>query len=237
MAGVLAFSRNALLRDILARHPHVERVVVGGDAELEFESEQGRRRIWAGNPDVEVAGLVETMDNNPLVCADEASVPDAASTLALICLGPLIRAGVITDGPGVIFSFEPGLGPVHRFLEREGLQNRPTFGTSVQDFGGVLACTAMAPVAGIASASDLDSLFDEAYGRSFYVRRHEWSDWSADGVKGTPFAAFRLRLQPDDGAGLATVQAMASAHGKCGEAQIVHAFNVMSGFEESLGID
>ena len=85
------------LLSFLRSHPHVKEVVEGGGPGLRFWQGPWARSIEVGNPSLEVAGLVELMDNNPLVCADVASVPDPASTLTLIAIGPLIRAGLLVE--------------------------------------------------------------------------------------------------------------------------------------------
>mgnify|MGYP000986779237 CR=1 FL=1 len=54
-------------------------------------------------------------------------------------------------------------------------------------------------------------------------------------VANKPFAVYRLGLTPGDDTSLLTVRVLADKHGKCGEAQLVHALNVMCGFEEMLG--
>jgi N-acetyl-gamma-glutamylphosphate reductase len=55
-------------------------------------------------------------------------------------------------------------------------------------------------------------------------------------VAGKPFSAYRLRVVPDEPNSLLTVRLLSDPLGKCGAAQVVHAMNVMCGFEESLGI-
>lgn len=81
---------------------------VDGEAPSGIRFQQGawERRIEADRPDLPVKGLIELMDNNPIVCADEMSVPGPASTLALIALGPLLRAGAPLEPPSIAFSFE-----------------------------------------------------------------------------------------------------------------------------------
>ncbi len=78
------------LSRLLSRHPHIEWM---GEASSGIRFQQGawERRIEADRPDLPIKGLIELMDNNPIVCADEMSVPGPASTLALIALGPLLR--------------------------------------------------------------------------------------------------------------------------------------------------
>src|SRR5215218_131169 len=85
------------LLELLRNHPRVAEVTTSDEPCLAFHQGPWNRRVLSGDPTPALAGLVELMDNNPLVCADEASVPDPASTLALIALGPLIRAGLLVE--------------------------------------------------------------------------------------------------------------------------------------------
>jgi hypothetical protein len=66
------------------------------------------------------------------------------------------------------------------------------------------------------------------------VRRDDASIWDKGLVEGEPFALYRLSLMHDQPESLLKIQVIADKDGKCGAAQIVHAFNVMCGFEESL---
>jgi N-acetyl-gamma-glutamylphosphate reductase len=172
------------------------------------------------------------MDNNPLVCADRASVPDPAATLALIALGPLIRAGLLTESPTLITNapFDEQL-----LLSFLGLDEVAVLAQE-QDLGSVYASTVMAAIATPDRMEDIDDLYEEAYSRSFYVRGDEESTWDTQLVAGLPHSVFRLRITPDEPTSLLTVHVMADKEGKCGAAQLVHCMNVMAGFEETVGI-
>jgi len=67
---------------------------------IEFGRRAQWRRLSLGLGPSPVRGLIELIDNNPLVCADDASAPGAIATLALIALGPLARAGLIRSARG-----------------------------------------------------------------------------------------------------------------------------------------
>lgn len=219
----------------LQAHPHVDWDPTPAKCELEFEQGHWSRSISVGRRDG-LHGLVELVDNNPLVCADAFSVPDAGSTLAAIALGPLAKAGLIVEPPRLLASFP---------LLIEGIDDElAEFGWShgavghFEDRGSeapVFALNAMVLIPKEGEA-DLDDLYEEAFGRSFYVQRLEDGDWDLDLVAGCPWAAFRLRLTAGDPHSLLTVQTMSDRDGKVGSAQIVHAMNVMAGFEESLGV-
>jgi hypothetical protein len=176
------------------------------------------------------------MDNNPLVCADAASVPDPASTLALIALGPLIRAGLLHERPTLMINVEADETQVDAFLAREGWREGATVSSESLDFGSVVAATVMAEVRTPKRLEDLDDLYEECYGRSFFVRRDEMADWDVSLVQGKPHALYRMRIAVEDPVSLLTIQVMADRDGKCGAAQIVHCMNVMAGFEETFGI-
>ncbi|HWA82015.1 MAG TPA: hypothetical protein VG820_01175, partial [Fimbriimonadaceae bacterium] len=186
--------------------------------------------------DTPLRGLVELIDNNPLVCADEFSLPSPAATLALIALGPLAEAGLIVERPTMLVNVEAEEEEISAFLEPLGWADGLTVSSETVDLGGAVAATIICAVATPDRIEDLDDLFDERYGRSFFVRRDEASDWHVSLVLDRPYAVYRLRISPDMPYSLLTIQVMASREGKCGAAQVVHALNVMCGFEESLGI-
>src|SRR5262249_50204787 len=101
----------------------------------------------------------------------------------------------------------------------------------------VLSLHAMVEITGVGELEELDELYDEVYGRSFFVRE-SGGDWDTRQVASHPHAAYRLRVTPgDDGKHLLTVQVMADRDGKCGAAQVVHLMNVMCGLEETLGLE
>lgn len=230
-----------LLRDRLSGHPLVALQAGTTEHALEFWQGDWNRFVCVGRRDG-LRGLVELMDNNPMVCADSMSVPDAASTLALIAVGPLIRAGTLVEPPTLMFSFPADEKQVDSYLETEGWTHGATVAEVHQSLGSVLALRAICAVrtegdpAAATPFSEIDELYEEAFGRSFFVRRDETSPWDTELVSGKPFAAYRLSIAPDSPTSLLTVQVMADRDGKCGAGQVVHAMNVMAGLEESLGV-
>lgn len=224
------------LARLLSRHPRVELsaepVQTGA---LEFEQGGRLRRIHVGTTEAEVYGLVEVMDNNPLVCADEASVPTPAATLGLIALCPLIRSGLILEEPAVRFSFPAG--DIEPELRCAGWHGGAVVDCDNEELGDVLAAVAHASIPTPSDPNEVESLFEEAYGKAFYVRSAAGKPWSTSEVLGAPWAAYALSLTSGEGTSLATVRVMADRDGKCGAAQLVHVMNVMAGFEECLGID
>lgn len=221
---------------LLRSHPRVESVREADCEGIRFHVGQWHRQVVQGRPEIGLAGLVELMDNNPLVCADEASVPDCGSTLALIALGPLIRAGLLAEAATMLTSREADEGLVSNFLALEGWTGGITLDSQPLDLGTAVAATVIAAIHTPDRVEDLDDLYGEAYGRSFFVRRDEDSVWDTALVVGKPHALYRLRLAEDQPQSLLTVQVMADEHGKCGQAQLVHCMNVMAGFEETVGV-
>ena len=232
----IAEAGDPCLLSLLRSHPHVARVDIGSGSGIRFSQGTWQRSVVAGRPELEVAGLVELMDNNPLVCADVASVPDAASTLALIALGPLVRAGLLADSPTVLVNTPGDSDALDAFLAKEGWTHGATMAHEEMDFGTVIAATVIAAILTPQRLEDLDDLYEESYGRSFFVSRDEDSEWDVKLVKGQPFALYRLRIAADQPQSLLTVRVMADKDGKCGAAQLVHCMNVMAGFEETVGI-
>lgn len=224
------------LRTRLEAHPCVVFDPVPSEAAIEFDQGHWARSVRVGGI-AGLRGLVELIDNNPLVCADTFSVPDPGSTLALIAFGPLIRAGLIVEKPSLIASFELDEDLIGNYFADFGWDQGVTSHFEDQPIGSVVAMNAFALIDTPAEFADIDALYEEAFGRSFYVRRMEDGDWDIDLVEGKAYAAYRLRVTEGDPHSLLTVQTMADREGKIGAAQLVHAMNVMAGFEESLGVE
>lgn len=224
------------IQALLSAHPGVELPAGRSEAEIEFEHGGRIRRVWAGRTDLPNFGLVELMDNNPLVCADEISIPNAEATLALIAVGPLLRAGILAERPAAVFSFEPDPESVEAAFRSMGWREGSSIAVERQDLRSVLAVTAMCPLLGVQDGELVDSLYDGIYGASFFVRRAPVEvPWDIELVERKPWAAYRTSYAAESDSGLLSVRVMADEDGKCGAAQAVHAMNVMCGFEESLG--
>lgn len=222
------------LAEILRRHPKVREVGEGSQPGIDFVAGTWERSVRVGDTQSPVRGLVELMDNNPLVCADCASVPPPISTLALIAFGPLAWAGLLIEAPSLIVSRAPVEENPADWLETAGWSGGLDVHVEERDLGTVIAATGMASIATPSDWTDIDALYEERYGRSFFVRRDETSTWDTALVAGNPHSVYRLRYTPDEPSSLLTIMVLADIHGKCGQAQIVHALNVMAGFEESL---
>lgn len=225
------------LRRMIAAHPLV-RVVDGECApgELRFSRGSWRRVVRAGDLSCPVRGLIELTDNNPLVCAGAFSNPSPGGVMALIAFGPLIRAGLLAEPPTLLLGFEEDEDGPGAWLATEGWEDGLSVSVEPMALGEVLAATGIAAIPTPDDWAEVDALYGEAFGRSFFVRRHEGGAWDAAMVEQKPWALYRLRGTPGEGLSLVTVQVMAWRHGKCGAAQLVHTMNVMAGFEENLGI-
>lgn len=228
------------LRTLLTKHPGIglEAFEISDHLRIEFRQGDWVREVVAGHPGIEGPyGLVELMDNNPLVCADRASCPGAAATLALIGFGPLIRAGLILERPSALFSFDGDYDEVDAALASMGWPSGATCAGNPVPLGGVVSVTCVASVRVPKDVDEIEGLFDEAYGRSFFVRRVGIDQLDENEVRGAPYALYSLALtQGEEGLGTLRIQVVADLDGKCGSAQLVHMFNVMAGFEEDLGI-
>lgn len=224
---------------LLGEHASIE--MVGSHDDSAFAilfQEDWTRRVFFGRPDVELAGLIETIDNNPLVCADSFSVPGPVSTLALIALEPLMRAGILVEDPvvQVMGAAEEDVDP---WLARCGWGGEVAISFPDDDLGSIIAINAIAVVDGKATPDEISNLYRESFSRSLYVHECTDGDWDTKLVAGRPFAGYRLTVSEcdqDEPTRLVTIRAMADRNGKCGAAQVVHAINVMCGFPESLGI-
>lgn len=225
-----ASSADPLVRSLLEKHPRIDRVLPGDTPGIEFVQSGWRRRVLAGGSSAWM-GLPELVDNNPLVCADEFSVPGPLATLAAIAIRPLVTAGLLVDAPVVISNIEPESDDLSAYVGSDILVQVDTV-----DLGSVAAITTLAEIGHVEDPDELDELFSECYGRSHFVRLCA-DEWDTSFVLGKPHAAYRLRISPGDSTSILGIQVMADKQGKCGATQLVHAMNVMAGFEESLALD
>lgn len=230
--------QDSILQILLKAHPEVEMISSPSEAEiLQFKNGDWERIIFMSGQSATIQGLVELIDNNPMVCADQFSLPTPTATLTTIALGPLVRAGLILTDPAIHLAAPPEEPQdILNQIEILGYQGGATIGIEEADFTNVLVANVMVEIPKLDDLNDIDALFDEAYSRSFYIRRFDEDDWDTKLVHQKPWAAYRLRLTPGETNDLLTIQVMADKNGKVGAAQVVHAFNVMCGFEETLGI-
>lgn len=236
MTRLLAASRDPAVVRLLARHPYVDLTHGGPERGVAFVQDDWDRRVYVGRMEEDQRGILEIMDNNPLVCADRMSVPSAGATLALIALGPLASGGLIADSPTIVTTEWLDEAEIAALMEPLGWFEGSYVHTEPQDLGSAVAATVMVAIRTPDDLDDIDALFEERYGRTFFVRRDETSEWDPSLVVGKPFGLYRLRIAPDEGTSLLTVRVLADRDGKAGAGQVVHAMNVMAGFEESLGL-
>lgn len=233
---VVECTGSVALRDLLEKHPGVslEAWRPSDQPVIRFLEGDTEREVHAGRvADDGCYGLIELMDNNPLVCAQRASVPGALATLGLICLGPLARAEMLAGKPAIEPSFDADGAELAAALRLEGFEEGVHLLPFAGERAGLLSLRCTAPLRS-RSAADVGELFAELYGRSFFIRPA--NVLGEDQLRGSPFATYSLdagRLEPE---GVLEIRAVADADGKCGAAQMVHVFNVMAGFEEDLGL-
>jgi N-acetyl-gamma-glutamylphosphate reductase len=231
------------LKDALRQHPYL--TLQDGEPEngaaLTFMRQNRKRSIAVGAGKGEIFGLPELMDNNPLVCTDSGAVPSPESTLAIIALGPLIRSSVLAEPPAIIFAHMPSdetADEIDATLAASGWFEGATYATDPQDLGTAMACTIMAMVTiGEDSLHEIDSIYEEAYSRAFFVQESPAGEWDTKLVVNKPLALYKLRVTPHDTQSLLTIQVLADKNGKCGASQIIHMMNIMAGFEETLGLE
>ncbi len=232
---IRAGSANAEIQSLLVRHPEVDASLETTCAGVEFFT--NRTRFIYGDPSQsDLGGVIELMDNNPLVCADSAWVPNPAGTLAVLALGPLLEAGLVVEPPAVLLSFEAEEDGVNEALATIGYTDGVTFNCENHDLGTVRGAYCLAKFQNPQSFDEIDDIYDERYGRSFFVRREENEPWARELVEGKPWACYRLELSEGESQSILAIHVMADIHGKIGAAQFVHTLNVMCGFEESLGL-
>ena len=239
---IVAGSSDPAVARLLAAHPYVDLAPAGPSKGVAFSQTlvsglNWSRRVFVGHMDEDQRGILEIMDNNPLVCADSMSVPSAGATLAMIALGPLASGGLIADSPTILTTEPLNEAEVAALMEPLGWTEGSYVHSEPQATGTVAAATVMVAIRTPDDLDDIDALYEERYDRTLYVRREEESEWDARLVAGRPYALYRLRIAPDVGTSLLTIRVIADRDGKGGAAQVVHAMNVMAGFEESLGLN
>jgi N-acetyl-gamma-glutamylphosphate reductase len=223
----------------LRGHPLVGEVTTGEHL-LSWSQGDWHRSIRLG-VDGDAFGLVEMIDNNPMVCATTFGWPGPLAILHAIAIGPLVRAGLIVEPPSSMSNITPEAGHkefVGDTLGTLGEFESMTIFTEMNEdvdrsYAGI---SALAEIRTPERLEDLDDLYEEAFGRSFFVREVHSDELDASEVKGIPGAIYRLRITPDDPISLLRIDVLADHEGKVGAAGIVHAFNVMIGCEESFGI-
>ncbi len=224
---------NSSLNALLQSHPFVQlEEFTNGENHIEFRRNAWNREIFQSHPAIYGEyGLIELMDNNPLVCADKASAPGAAATLGLIALGPLSKAGILMERPNALFSFDGDYDELDLAMKSVGWNDGVTCAGDPLDFGSVLSGTFLA-IVNAQSELEIEELFEEAYGRSFFVRKFQMNELHPKKVEKSPFAHYALSLSPE---GILRIQVIADENGKCGAAQMMHLLNIMCGFEEDCG--
>lgn len=224
------------LAELLINHPQVDLEEGTSDDLLEFWQGDLHRRLVTQTFEDAPFGLIELMDNNPLVCADVVRVPSPGATLSLVALGPILRAGIVAESPAVIASFPVSDHEVSEALASVGWVHGAMVTSGDVDLGDIRGLNVIAAIHAPEDLSDLDAIYTEAYGRSFFVARDEESEWMPRVAEGRPEALYRLRITPGSEVSLLTIQTFASAMGKIGAGQVIHTMNVMAGFEETLGV-
>jgi hypothetical protein len=227
---ISAGSSNPIISELLLGHPKVE--VTQSEAKgITFASRS------VAQSSGEVGGLIELIDNNPLVCANHGWVPSPAGTLALIALGPIAEAGLLVEPPAVLTSFpDVEQEVVEQELVSANWRDGIMLQTENHDLGSVRGAYVVAKIGNPDNFDDLDEIYRERYARSFFIRERGDAEWTKELVADSPYAYYYLELSPGEQESLLSIHVMADINGKLGAAQYVHMMNVMCGLEESLGI-
>lgn len=227
------------LKAALQRHSGVLASEASEGDHLQFQTNRIRSVVLSdGTVELpEIGGLVELMDNNPLVCTDDAWIPDIAGTLLLAAFGPIALSGLVLEAPSVLTNAPIVAAAIESSLESIAWTEGVTLAAVPDDMGDVYALTCLAKVAQPEDWEELDDIYEERYQKALYIRRDESSEWTPDLVRGKNEIVYRLRLTLGEGEGLLSIMVLADKNGKCGPKGAIHMMNVMCGFEESLGID
>ena len=227
---ISAGSSNPLISELLLGHPKVD-VIPAQAKGICF----GSRSVAQSSG--EVGGLIELIDNNPLVCANHGWVPSPAGTLALIAIGPIAEAGLLVEPPAVLTSFpDVEQEVVEQELISANWHDGIMLQTENHDLGSVRGAYVVAKIRNPDNFDDLDEIYRERYARSFFIRERGDVAWTKELVAESPYAYYYLELSQGEQESLLSIHVMADINGKLGAAQYVHMMNVMCGLEESLGI-
>ena len=232
---ISAGSANPTVAALLAKHPNVSAPLKTVCEGIEFITNR-QRFVLPHSSGGDLGGVVELMDNNPLVCGDTAWVPSAGGALAVLALGPLLEAGLVVEPPAILLSFEEPPESVIQGLRTVGYTGDIALNCNANQVGTVRGAYCIAKITNPASFDEIDDIYDERYGRSFFVRRTEDEPWATELVEGKPWACFRLELTEGETESLLAIHIMADIGGKAGAGQFIHTMNIMCGFEESLGL-
>lgn len=102
-----ASSKNPAIRELLNQHPQVG-LVSEGNEWLEFEVDSWNRKIYV-DENCGSKGILELIDNNPLLCADEFLLTGKSHLLSTLAFAPLDRVALgytvetVIDQPSTYF--------------------------------------------------------------------------------------------------------------------------------------
>ena len=229
-----ARSSDPLAQQLLRSHPKVERVESSETPGIQFEMRGWSRRVEVGP--AELYGVPEFMDNNPMVCADVVGVPTPAVQLALLALLPIVDSGMVAEAPVVMISSSIDEEELDLALRQSGWADGCVVAVEPLELDHVIAVTAMVAVQTPDDQTAFDDLYEERFGRSFFVQVSDDEEWESGLVRATPFARYRLALAEEAKTSMLTIKVMADARGKLGPTGWIHAMDVMGNLEESLGI-
>ena len=232
---IRAGSSNQVIQSILKCHPEIGEIFVSQCPGIEFETNR-MRTVSFDSLKSEIGGVVELMDNNPLVCADSAWVPSPGGTLSVLALGPLLEAGIVVEPPAILLSFEESESEIEKGLRTVAYDQGFSLNCEKNDMGTVRGAYCIAKISNPKTFDEIDDIYDERYGRSFFVRRVEDQPWEKGLVQSKPWACFRLELTEGETESLLAIHILADIKGKAGFGQLIHTMNIMCGFEESLGL-
>ncbi len=225
------------LAELLSHHPRIGLVATNDDPTvLTLESPGRSRRLHIADARVEQYGLLELMDNNPIVCADDISIPSLAASLFLITLGPLLLSGLVVEPPSFVTNLNCHGTDLARAVRSVGWDDEVDIMTEAVHVGGIALATGIAVIQSVSDPEELAEFYLERFGKSPLIRMEGSTEWSPQLVEGKPLAIYRITVNPDEPTSLVSVKAMVDFTGAFQAAQMVTAMNVMYGFEDEMGL-
>lgn len=214
--------------ELIQNHPRFD-YREGLPDRIEFDS---RMILLSGDP-VEPFGLIELMDNNPLVCANVASLPPSDATLMLMALGPMFRAGLPIEPPVFRTTAPKSSSSLTKWLDTPN--EIPVDYESVEPSDWLFG-HAICLVKNVVDWREIDNLYADSYDRTFYVSVVPDIRTEVKKNQFSPNGFVQLTMTPGEDESLISIHVAGHKNGKCGACQKLQMLNIMCGLEEFLGI-
>lgn len=215
----------APVASLLRHHPRIEKVIVADSPIVRFTTRGWKRELHIGNSQCYVRGVPELIDNNPIVCCDEFSLPSPFAHALSLVAGPMSLSGIPTLVQAVASNLSSNNESDKAFLEDIYLD---TTRTLLTDRAGTESdiLEAVLRIPEDIHLEEIIAIFRQRYDGAFLISGESLP------FPGATFSLAKWNLDE----GTFTVRIDSPVNGKFGAAGQVHALNVMMGYDEGLGL-